>query len=181
MKLQKSFTLVEMLVVIGIFSLVVEAIVGIFISAISVQRKILATQEVLDQISYVLDYMSRAIRMAKKDDIEIYNIQKNCLNGDKVNYEIDTFSLKFRNSKNECQRFYLSNNQIWEEREGIILPLTSQKVKVINLKFQTSGEGQNDFLQPSVTIFLEIEGTGKYVPKMRIQTTISQRDADVQY
>lgn len=187
MKGEKAFTLVEMLVVIGIFSLVLEAIVGIFISAVSIQRKILSQNEVLDQISYALEYMGKAIRMAKKDDIEIYGQTINCLSGEKTNYEISSNSIKFRNYKNECQRFFLAEDKISEERitpttiTTTILPLTSPKLKVNSLQFRVNGQTQDDILQPSVTILLEIEGRGKNIPKMRIQTTISQRDADVQY
>jgi prepilin-type N-terminal cleavage/methylation domain-containing protein len=174
-----GFTLVEMLVVIGIFSLIVGAISGIFLSGILSQRRILAEQEISDQTSYLLEYIGRALRMAKKDDLDGVN----CLLGDKVNYEINSAKneIKFRNYKDECQRFFLDGNQVKEERSGIILPLTSSALKVNSLKFELFGESQADDFQPKVTIFLEIEGRGRNPPKIQIQTTISQRNLDVQY
>jgi type II secretory pathway component PulJ len=181
---KKSFTLVEVLVAVGMFSIIVGTISGLFVSAISSQRKILATQELLDQVSYILEYMSRALRMAKKDDISIGEETKDCcLSGYKVNYCTSTGSdIIFRNYQNQCQRFYLSGNQIYEAKEGTSpLSLTSQFLKVNSLKFFLSGENQIDNLQPRVVIFLEIEGRGKNPPKIQIQTTISQRDLDVQY
>jgi prepilin-type N-terminal cleavage/methylation domain-containing protein len=175
----RSFTLIELLVVIGIFSIAIGAISGIFISGISSQRRVLADQEILNQISYAIEYMGRAIRMAKKDDISISGQTKNCLLGDKVNFEIPTQSeIKFRNYQNQCQRFYLSSNQIFEDKDGTVLAITSPKIKVNSLKFRVSGESQNDTLQPRVTIFMEIESRGR---KLQFQTTISQRDIDVQY
>jgi prepilin-type N-terminal cleavage/methylation domain-containing protein len=101
-KMRMGFTLVEMLVVIGIFSLIVGAISGIFLSGILSQRRILAEQEISDQTSYLLEYIGRALRMAKKDDLDGVN----CLLGDKVNYEINSAKneIKFRNYKDECQR-----------------------------------------------------------------------------
>jgi hypothetical protein len=123
--------------------------------------------------------MGRAIRMAKKDDISISGQTKNCLSGNKVNYETPTESeIKFRNYLNQCQRFYLSSNQIFEEKEGTVLALSSPKIKVNTLKFKIFGESQDDTYQPRVTIFMEIESKGK---KLQFQTTISQRDIDVQY
>jgi prepilin-type N-terminal cleavage/methylation domain-containing protein len=175
----KGFTLIELLVVIAIFSIAIGSITGIFISGLSSQRRILAEQEILNQISYAIEYMGRAIRMAKKDDISISGQTKNCLSGNKVNYETPTESeIKFRNYLNQCQRFYLSSNQIFEEKEGTVLALTSPKIKVNTLKFKIFGESQDDTYQPRVTIFMEIESKGK---KLQFQTTISQRDIDVQY
>jgi hypothetical protein len=169
----------ELLVVIAIFSIAIGSITGIFISGLSSQRRILAEQDILNQISYAIEYMGRAIRMAKKDDISISGQTKNCLSGNKVNYETPTESeIKFRNYLNQCQRFYLSSNQIFEEKEGTVLALTSPKIKVNTLKFKIFGESQDDTYQPRVTIFMEIESSGK---KLQFQTTISQRDLDVQY
>lgn len=183
--MKKGFTLVEMLVVIGLFSLIGGSIVALFVSGISSQRKILATQELLDQTSYVLEFMGRALRMAKKDDV---GGKVNCLSGDKVNYELTRGNqgIKFRNYKDECQEFYLEGDRLMEARKKgdeatTTLPLTSSALKVNSLKFHLSGAGQGDNLQPRVTIFLEISGRGKNPPTIKIQTTISQRDLDVQY
>jgi len=175
----KSFTLIELLVVIAIFSIAIGAISGIFISGLSSQRKILAEQEILNQMNYVIEYMGKAIRMAKKDDVSFAGETKNCLSGNNVNYETPTErEIKFRNHLNQCQRFYLSSNQIWEDKEGTVLALTSPTIKVNALRFRVSGESQDDTNQPRVTIFMEIESGEK---KLQFQTTISQRDLDVQH
>jgi prepilin-type N-terminal cleavage/methylation domain-containing protein len=175
----RGFTLIELLVVIAIFSIGIGSITGIFISGLSSQRRILAEQDILNQIGYAIEYMGRAIRMAKKDDISISGQTKNCLSGNKVNYETPTESeIKFRNYQNQCQRFYLSSNQIFEEKDGTVLALTSPKIKVNTLKFKIFGESQDDTYQPRVAIFMEIESRGK---KLQFQTTISQRDIDVKY
>jgi prepilin-type N-terminal cleavage/methylation domain-containing protein len=175
----RGFTLIELLVVIAIFSIAIGSITGIFISGLSSQRRILAEQDILNQIGYAIEYMGRAIRMAKKDDISISGQTKNCLSGNKVNYETPTESeIKFRNYQNQCQRFYLSSNQIFEEKDGTVLALTSPKIKVNTLKFKIFGESQDDTYQPRVAIFMEIESRGK---KLQFQTTISQRDIDVKY
>jgi prepilin-type N-terminal cleavage/methylation domain-containing protein len=65
-KREKGFTLVEMLVAIFIFTLTLGAIVSLFISGVRGQRNALATQRLLDQTSYSLEYMSRALRMTAR-------------------------------------------------------------------------------------------------------------------
>jgi len=68
MKLSKGFTLIEMIVVMAVFMLVIGAAVTIFISIVREQRKILSEQELINQTSYVIEYMSKALRMAEADE-----------------------------------------------------------------------------------------------------------------
>ena len=119
---KRAFTLVEMIVVITIFSIIIGAVLGVFVSVIRVQRYTLATQQLLDQTSYVAEYMSRMIRMAKKDT-----------NGDCItaglNYEKTRIytpeigekrALVFLDYKKRCKAFFVDNNQLkeYEEEEG---------------------------------------------------------------
>jgi prepilin-type N-terminal cleavage/methylation domain-containing protein len=177
----KGVTLVETLVVVTIFSILVVAILQSFSMAMTVQGKIIKDQEILDELNYALEYMGKALRMAKKDDIEFGNQTKNCLPVDKANYYVTSSEseIRFRNSQNQCQRFYLSGEQIFEEK-GYQLPLTSPKIKINSLKFKVSGESQTDDLQPLVTIIIEAETKGKNPSKVKVQTTVSQRDLDVE-
>ena len=152
------------------------------------QRRALATQKLLDETSYVLEYMSRSIRMAKKDDVEIGGVTKNCLSAEKVNYELTLTGqggIKFRNYKNECQEFFLENYQLKEKKDAATpLAMTSSAFTINTLKFNLIGASQGDQLQPRVTIFLDIQGKGQRPeekPQIKIQTTLSQRNLDIQY
>jgi len=178
-KYKKGFTLIEILVAVAIFSIVVAVAIGIFTTAMKSQRKILAQQELLDQTSYVMEYMSRALRMAKKD------LTGDCLAAT-LNYNL-TYSaiigirgIKFKNYNNDCQEFYLDDNgQLREVKNGVDLALTSPDFNVKIFKISHSGWEQVDNIQPAVTIFLDIEG--KEGSEIKIQTTISQRNLDVKY
>lgn len=64
---QKAFTLIELIVVMAIFLFIIGATLGIFISIIQQQKKVLAEQQFLNQISYIEEYMSKALRMATVD------------------------------------------------------------------------------------------------------------------
>lgn len=60
--------------------------------------------------------------------------------------------------------------------------MTSNNVEVINFNVNIEGGSEEpvDTLQPRVTIFLEIEGKDVTpLPRIKIQTTVSQRDLDV--
>lgn len=189
-RLLTGFTLVEMLVAIFIFALVVGAVVGLFISGIRGQRNALATQRLLDQTSYNLEYMSRALRMALKEGQQDVG---DCLSQDGLNYQIIDNHLRFINhlEEDDCQEFYRVDNGPDEGRlkqiKGIgaseeELFLTSDNLEVTSLKFNLSGESQSDTNQPRVTISLKLKGKGPSIeamPEIHIQTTISQRNLDV--
>jgi len=178
-KSQKSFTLIELLVAVMIFSLIGGIAAGVFVTGLRAQRKSLATQEILSQTSYLMEYMSRALRMARKE-----LSAPDCLSQDGLNYEIADVipgqsGLKFRNYQGVCQGFFLQAGQLKEWKEGYLEPLalTSEDLQVSNFNVHLLGETQTDNLQPRVTLFLNIEG--KEQSKIKIQTTVSQRNLDV--
>lgn len=200
--MKKGFTLAELLVVTFVVSLILGATIDLFLSAIASQKRNLAKQELLNQISFVLDYISRELRMAKKDDLE----GENCLAGEKVNYEIgeedkkiyeieeegkkiflkESKKISFKNFEGKCQSFYFDEQsgtiktKVWtSSKEEYDLPITSVKINL--LKFLICGEEQGDGLQPRVTILLEAETKEKRPIQIKFQTTISQRDLDVSY
>lgn len=179
---QRGFTLVEMMVAIAVFSIIIGAVSGLFISGLAGQRNALASQRLLDQTSYALEYMSRALRMAKKD------LTGSCLNNSGLNYK--TFDsdtrLRFINhlENDDCQEFFLGGvdgKQLMQTKGGETLPLTSSKLEITSLNFFLSGQSQEDNLQPKVTIFLKIKGKGLGQPEINIQTTVSQRNLDIRY
>jgi prepilin-type N-terminal cleavage/methylation domain-containing protein len=185
---EKGVSLIEMLTAVAIFAITVGAISGIFISAVRSQRRILATQELLDQTSYVLEYMGRALRMAKKDS------NGNCLTtcGSGCNYENpnnENWRIRFINYDDKCQEYLKDGTQVKEKKSSDNsaanlpisgTPITSSKIIVDSLKFNLSGQSGSDTLQPRVTIYLEVEGreAAGSRPKIQIQTSISQRNLD---
>ena len=88
-KKEQGFTLVELLISVAIFSLIVGGVVNILSSTFVVQRKSLASQELVGQTSFVAEFMSRALRQAQKE----FNAP-GCLSTIKDNYELfDTDTL----------------------------------------------------------------------------------------
>ena len=179
---KKAFTLVELLVVCGIFSTIVIVIVSIFVSLIQLQKNILLTKKALGEANYALEFMSRGLRMAQKDTTP------DCLNQAGLNYEnFDPgdgnirHGIRFKNGNEggECQEFYLENGQIMFKRENQDpQPLTSPQLNITRLQFILKGASQDDALQPLVTIAFTIQP--KSCPPLTFQTSISQRDPDVE-
>ncbi|GAJ06754.1 unnamed protein product, partial [marine sediment metagenome] len=65
--MNKGFTLIEILISITIFSIVIIAFLSLFTSAFHYQRESLNSAYLLNSASYLTEYISRDLRMAKKD------------------------------------------------------------------------------------------------------------------
>ena len=72
--MKKGMSMVEILVVIGLTSMLLIGAMSMLSSAIRVQSETLARQSMIDQASYVLDIMTKELRMARKDFISTSSI-----------------------------------------------------------------------------------------------------------
>jgi len=166
MKNKTGFTLVEVLVAVFVFVVVILIAAGIFVSAIRAQRYNLAYQELLDQTSYVMEYMSRQIRMAKKAT------DSSCIPQD-TNYHSISEDIKFIDQDGNCTEFLVDGGQLIERKTGTYdLPVTSPYLTVDLFDVDILDDTPNK--QPHVELFLKING--KEDTSIEIQTTISQRD-----
>jgi hypothetical protein len=191
--MNKSYTLIEVLVAVSIFTMVIAAPTGFLVGSLKGQQKALSSQKLLENTSYTLEYISRTLRMAKKelDCSDIIDPDTcSCLatQGYGHNYENpngDTSAIRFINYKEECQEFFLEGARLKESKDGVENYLTSEDLEIISLKFWLSGESQSETDQPRITLFLEIKGGKGQKPELRpvikIQTTVSQRNLDVPY
>ena len=175
---QKGFTLVELLITASIFSIVMVIITGIFVYAIRTQMFLFTSKKIIAETSYAMEYMSRALRVAKKDHLG------NCI-GTNYNYEV-TYGgqgIKFINplQGDKCQEFYLdpTTHTIKFNNGSEVIQLTSDGIKIANLHFEVFGDSPGDPLQPFVRILIEAQ-TRQGGSPLRLQTSISQRDPDIQ-
>jgi len=183
-KSNKGFTLVELLVTSAVLAILTVGVSGLFVSALRTERSILASKQVLSQVSYTMEYMGRALRMAKKDtDSDGIN----CIPvGSSYYITPATNGIRFINSlqASDCQEFFLEDGKIKIEINidnppSTVLDLTSSEINVIGLEFNLSGETQGppDSLQPFVTIYLS--AFSKNSPVFKVQTALSQRNPDI--
>ncbi len=162
-----GFTLVEMLIVVLLFSVVMGTTTSVFTSALKLQKYNLSQQQLLNQTSYVIEYMGRAIRMAKTGGCVVNN------------YESTSSSLKFGTYNDHCWRFYLEEGRLKIDKDAETYFLTSDDFTVNDFEVTVSGDVSGS--QPKVTIYFDIEGEvpGKENPRIKIQTTISQRNLNL--
>lgn len=174
----KGLTIVELLVAVTLFSVIVAIVSNIFLSSFQAQRRSLAFETIFDQTSFLMEYMSRSLRMAKRETT-------GCLSAPDLNYEITRSGkgIKFVNSDNVCQEFFLdvSTSRLKEKKATQEQFLTSTDSQVIAFGINLLGQGQGDDLQSRVTFSLTLKRKGvkpESEPSLTVQTTLSQRRLD---
>ncbi len=168
-KREKGFTLVELMISVLVFALLAGAIIGLFMSSIKSQRTILKDQKIANEMSYIMEYISRDIRMAKKDN------DGTCISAGS-NYSLNGSAIRFLNKDNKCHEYYFENNRIYEKKSedehssglsGTLL--TSWEMYVEELNFNKTAQ------QPRITINLKFRATDKD-DSLILQTSVSQRN-----
>ncbi len=160
-----------------VFSLLAGAIMGLFISSIQSQRIILKDQKIISELSYVMEYMSRDLRMAARDN------DGTCINSGNNYQLIGNNHIRFLSKENRCHEYLLENNRIYEiksddEKTGSSkVPLTSREIFVEHLYFDNAGSGweSGSGNQPKVTLNIEFRATDED-DGLILQTSVSQRN-----
>lgn len=182
----KSFTLIEVLVSIVIFTIAIAGLAVIFLSIVQTQTKILQTQYIMSQASYVVEYMGNALRLAIKDTAGactgIVNRDYN-----PADQPSASSTITFLNYDGKCRQFLLSGAVIQERVStngssgslGAAIDLTSSKVIVESLAFLAKGDIAP--YQPKVTVMVKMEPVSTLAnpPQLTIQTTLSQRQLNI--
>ncbi len=176
-KKTKGFTLIEIMIAIALFSTVITAFLGLFTSAFSSQKRSLNISYLLNNASYATEYLSRAIRMAEKDT------DGECLSSPDLNYESTHGGegIKFLNYNGICEEFYLDGTSIKVKKSGNPEYLTPLNLEIKRLNFEISGESQYDLSQPRVSFTITFKTKGGDPQTINIQSTVSQRQLDIEY
>ncbi|MFA6394300.1 MAG: prepilin-type N-terminal cleavage/methylation domain-containing protein [Patescibacteria group bacterium] len=165
---QKGFSLLEMVVAVGLFSVTILAASGIFQLVVNGQRSAVGAQNIQESLRYVFEVMSKELRDAQQDDgvceyaedNEVYS----AVNGGE--------GLAFKSKDGECVVYFLEDGRIEASRDGEINYLTPQKILISSLNFTVDASSQ-----PRVTMIISgsIPGKDQDRDEMRIETTVSSR------
>ena len=180
---RQGFTLAELVISVGLFTILMSIAVGGFIQAMRNQRMIISLMAINDGMSLTMEQMAREIRTG-------YNF---CAK----NYPINTLpecnslgdsEIQFVNANNQVVRYRLSNSGIekgiGEEIGGgfVYNKITADNVDVKNLDFRLSGNNAGDNHPPRITVGVSFSSNSPDVKKLNIsidaQTTISARIID---
>ncbi len=151
----KGFTLIEILVVMAVFSIVVTLSIGIIMQVFSVNQKVRSVSSVMDNVSTGLETMTIELRYG----------------GD---YQCDSLegcdSISFRGHDDRKIRYFLEDGAILRSTEGgIPRKLSTPEATISNLRFYV----HNDLL---VTVVIKGEvGRGPEGSTFSLQTAVAQR------
>lgn len=169
----RGFTMIETIVALGIFSVLFVAVTAAFGNGYASQRKVLEMQAVQRDGAYILEVMSREIRMASNPPSQnalstltftnhgstsMTYCRARLYNGDPV-----------CTGTNSGDFFAMINNST-----GVKSVMNSSAVKVTNLMFYPSS-GDYGSSEPMVTISMTLQSTKDASVKMTMQTSVSMR------
>ena len=174
--MKKGLSLVELMVSITILSITMGAATNLGVSLLHQERRALATQNIMDNSSYFLEYGGRFLRMAQKDD-------GGCIDSG-LNYKnvAGTSTIQFLDYENHCHEFLLDGGQIKEKVSsdntatnlGAAVSITSPKITVTALSFTIQGDTSG--VQPRVTIKFHAQDQAFPEASINVQTSVSQRN-----
>ena len=177
-----GFTLVEMIVAIGLFSVVMVVCVGALLSLVNANRKAQALQSVMNNLNIALDGMARSVRMGNT-----YDGSTGCVGntGGANDCTEGTTMLTFQPYGNASDPIWIYNfndttNRIERSTSGTIsgaAPITAPEVTIDDMRFYVVGTERGDTIQPKVVIV--IKGSAG-VPESSSRTTFHLQAAAVQ-
>lgn len=166
-----GFTLIELIVALGVFMVVMTITLSAFLNIMDIQKKTEAFRKVNDNLNFTMEAMMREIREGTNYSVDSTRGIFSFTNKDiiAVKYEIDKtgaeWYIKRKEGTNEPQR------------------MTSDGIKITQLSFFVKGEEtymSGDKQQPLVIISIGGESgeKEKLKSKLNLQATVSQRKLD---
>lgn len=198
----KGFTLIEMIVVLGAFTIVITISLSSFLAILNAQKKSVSIENVQENLRFALEMMLKEIRTGTSyycgtvyDDFGNGANNKDCANGGPaITFRTPSLKVIIYRLKDRVIEKYSSdyiNPQCpvsTPSDDDCFLKMTFPEIKIQDLKFYVVGsrpyiasDPSPNELQPRVTITLlgnmglSQKGT---LSSFNIQTTVSQRQID---
>lgn len=181
-KQQRGFTLIEMIVAVGLFAIVMVVCIGALLSLVDANRKAQALQSVMNNLNIALDGMVREIR-------EGSNYRCGGSNPSDPNCATTPGTIFYfsPNCAGSCPDWIYDfhDGSLWRSVNGLVsgeLPLTAPEVTIDSVNFYVIGAEPGDSLQPKVVIVVKgSAGSSKTTVRtsFHIQATAVQRLLDI--
>lgn len=185
-RISRGFTLVEMIVSVGLFAVVMLVSIGALLALSGANRKAQALQSVMNNLNVAIDGMVRAIRMGSEYHCGIgdFTVPQSCQNGDTV-FAFEAFGGDTSNPSDQWIYSYdPATHRIYKSQDGgaNTFAITAPEVSIDSMKFYVVGTTRGDTTQPKVV--LTVEGTAgaanvKTRTTFNIQATAVQRVLDL--
>lgn len=167
-----GYTLIELIIAIGLFALVMTLASGAYLFMISINRQVQGTATGIDNLSFALEDMTRSIRTGGTYSC---NGSGNCSGGGN--------SFSFTDSNGVMITYDLAGSTLRKTKGGVSSTLTDPKVVISSLLFYADGTARapGDYEQAHVTIVVSgtvAAGPGKTVP-FTVETAATMRGSDL--
>lgn len=172
----RGYSLLEMIVSLGIFSMVMLVVMGAYVTLISLDRQARANNQLAASLSFAVESMARAMRTGTGYDCGARGGSLNCTGGgDSISFldsqgQIISYIHKSDGSIGQCtgSSGCLDNNAV---------SLTDRRINITSLRFYVRGVGVGDDTQPNVTFVIAGTMTTEAgeVSTFSIQTGATQR------
>lgn len=172
---QRGYSLLELIVSLGIFSMVMLVVTGAYITLISLDRQARANNQLAASLSFAIESMARSMRTGTSYACNANASAPNCSSGGA--------SISFLDSQNQTITYRLkSDGSIGQCTGGLCtdataVSLTDPRIDIDTIRFYVRGVGVGDAVQPNVTF--AIAGTmtteGGESTSFSIQTGATQR------
>ncbi len=191
---RKGFTLVELLVAMGLFMIIIAIAVGAFVSALRTQRQVSSFISAQSNVSLTIEQIARQIRTGYLfcHDSGVSSMLPSCgchLDPTQASMNVyDCSELDFYASNGHVEYKLPTSGPfagaIVESTNGGVTwqPLTSNTVEVRYLQFRLFGQFEGDHWPPRITISMGIapSSTDPAVANdvFNLETTVSSRQID---
>jgi prepilin-type N-terminal cleavage/methylation domain-containing protein len=164
LKNQSGFTIVEVLVTSLIFSVIAMAVSGVFVQTLALQRRASAAQTIQDNALFVLESMSREIRVSVVTNQE--------------SPDCSAATLTITHPTKGDIIFRMNNGAIEKSQAGgPYIAISGSDVRFARFNFCITGSLLNDNETPRVAVLTTVENAvGKETLEVNLQTTVSSRD-----
>jgi len=151
----RGFTVIELIISIGLFSIILVAITGSLLSVIKINKQASLIKDVMNNLDFALENMVRSVRTGRNYDCGLEGGEKNCS-------VTPSTMISFQPQGIFLPRvYYKLENKIIMRKDGTgtYYPVTSSNVKITRLNFYVSGVDSPD-VQP--TVLFVIGGEASY-------------------
>lgn len=167
-----GFTLLEMIVAVGVFSVAVLIAVSSFLVLQDTEKRTQRVINLQNNLRFALEIMAKEIRTG-----EIYHC------GDSSGEEaLDCMagasSLTFKNALGQTVIYRKIGSSVQKSSDGgdVFQAITASDISIEDLTFYVTGSPSGDDLQPRVTIGIKASSqVGRNLNELNLQTTVSQR------
>lgn len=161
-KMMRGFTMPEVLISIGLFTIIMAVTSAVFLTGLRSQRQTIASLNANDNLAYALEMIARDIRMGT------------------MFFAPTEDQLSFLSYDNKAIVYRLNNETIERSVAGEEFePMTAQNIRIKQLTFILAGEKRYDDQQIKITIRLKIASKFSSQEVIRdLQTTISPRNLE---